>query len=84
MGATEHRRSQGELRKAVTWFGAAVDVVDVNRQACLSLGYTTKPQGLGIGLSISRSIAESHGGRLWAEANAPHGAVFALSLPVGS
>ena len=46
--------------------------------------YTTKPQGLGIGLSISRSIVEAHGGRLWAESNAPHGAVFAFSLPVGS
>jgi PAS domain S-box-containing protein len=46
--------------------------------------YTTKPQGLGIGLSISRSIIEAHGGRLWAESNTPHGAVFRFSLPVGA
>jgi C4-dicarboxylate-specific signal transduction histidine kinase len=44
--------------------------------------YTTKPSGLGIGLAISRLIVEAHGGRLWAEANTPQGAVFKFSLPV--
>lgn len=44
--------------------------------------YTTKAEGIGIGLSISRSIIEAHGGRLWASPNAHHGAVFSFSLPV--
>ncbi|MBV8330261.1 MAG: hypothetical protein JOZ61_07320, partial [Verrucomicrobia bacterium] len=46
--------------------------------------YTTKPQGLGMGLSISRSIIEAHGGRLWAKANVPKGALFQFTLPVAS
>ena len=44
--------------------------------------YTTKCEGLGIGLSISRSIVEAHGGRLRAHANTPHGAVFCIWIPV--
>ena len=43
--------------------------------------YTTKPSGLGLGLSICRSIIEAHDGRLWASANVPRGAVFQFALP---
>jgi PAS domain S-box-containing protein len=46
--------------------------------------YTTKPHGLGLGLAISRRIIEAHGGRLWATANAPQGAVVQFTVPMGS
>jgi signal transduction histidine kinase len=43
--------------------------------------YTTKTTGLGMGLSICRSIIEAHGGRLWAEANEPQGTIFQFLTP---
>jgi PAS domain S-box-containing protein len=46
--------------------------------------YTTKPGGLGMGLSICRTIIEAHGGRLWATAAQPQGAIFQFTLPVQS
>jgi C4-dicarboxylate-specific signal transduction histidine kinase len=46
--------------------------------------FTTKSHGIGMGLSISRSIVESHGGRLWAESRLPDGAIFRFTIRIGS
>jgi hypothetical protein len=60
--------------------GPGLDPEIVNR--LFEAFYTTKPHGLGIGLTISRSIIEAHGGKLWAKANPPPGATFQFTLPI--
>lgn len=62
------------VRDSGTGFGLEVDRL-------FTPFFTTKENGMGMGLAISRSLIESHGGRLWATANSPQGAVFSFTLP---
>jgi PAS domain S-box-containing protein len=64
---------------AVQDAGVGIDVEKTDQ--LFNAFYTTKPDGMGMGLSISRSIIEAHGGRLWATANPDHGATFHFALP---
>jgi PAS domain S-box-containing protein len=73
----------GEAVIAVSDSGVGID--DSNPDQIFNAFFTTKPDGMGMGLSISRSIIEMHGGRLWATSNESRGATFWFSLPtVGS
>jgi len=69
----------GQLLFSVSDTGTGLPTENVER--IFSAFFTTKPQGSGMGLAISRSIVESHGGRLWVTANGGRGATFRFTLP---
>ena len=64
---------------AVRDTGPGVDEASLDR--LFEAFYTTKPQGMGMGLAVSRTIIQAHGGRLWATPNVPRGATFQFTLP---
>lgn len=70
----------GMIVISVTDTGAGIDSVVADR--LFKPFVTTKSQGLGVGLSICRTIVEAHGGRIWAEPNPKGGAIFCFSLPL--
>jgi PAS domain S-box-containing protein len=69
----------GDVHVAVRDSGPGVPATDLER--LFEPFYTTKPGGLGLGLSICRSIIQTHGGRFWVTPNAPRGAIFQFTLP---
>jgi PAS domain S-box-containing protein len=70
----------GQLRFSVSDTGVGLPAEKMDQ--IFSAFFTTKPQGSGMGLAISRSIVESHGGQLWASANSGGGATFHFTLPI--
>src|ERR1700722_11429001 len=85
-GSRELLISTGEVESegvlvSVSDSGPGLPPTDVAR--IFEAFHTTKASGLGLGLSICRSIVEAHGGRLWATPNEPRGAIFCMMLPIG-
>jgi C4-dicarboxylate-specific signal transduction histidine kinase len=78
IGAEEHDAQS--LRVYVRDNGPGLDAQELDR--IFDTFYTTKPEGMGMGLPISRTIVENHGGRLWAEPNEVCGEIFQFTLPV--
>jgi len=77
---SEHENS-GQVRVTVEDSGTGIEPQHVDK--IFGSFFTTKADGMGMGLSICRSIIESHGGRLWASSNRSRGAVFQFTLPTG-
>jgi signal transduction histidine kinase len=71
---------EGSVLVSVEDSGTGIDANDTER--IFDAFFTTKPNGMGMGLSICRSIVESHGGRLWASPRKPYGAIFNVMLPI--
>jgi len=74
------RKAGTAIRVAVNDSGSGIPAADLAR--IFDPFYTTKASGLGMGLSIARSLIEAHGGQLWAENNEDGGATFTFSVPV--
>jgi PAS domain S-box-containing protein len=79
------RSRQDETQQVlVSVADCGVGISAENADRLFTAFFTTKASGMGMGLSICRSIMEAHGGRLWATANVPHGTTFQFTLPVNA
>jgi PAS domain S-box-containing protein len=74
-------QQSGDVLIAVTDVGTGFDPANMDR--IFDAFFTTKSEGMGMGLAICRSIIEAHGGRLWASPQLPHGSVFQFTVPAG-
>ena len=74
------KHDEKSVRVSVRDKGPGIDEALIDR--IFEAFYTTKPQGIGMGLSICKSIIEAHGGRLWAENNPDQGATVSFTLPI--
>jgi C4-dicarboxylate-specific signal transduction histidine kinase len=81
LSVQSEKRGENELAISVRDSGIGID--PKNQRRIFDAFFTTKSQGMGMGLSISQSIIESHGGRLWATANPDCGATLQFTLPIG-
>ncbi|WP_236841838.1 ATP-binding protein [Bosea sp. PAMC 26642] len=79
MRVTTQCHEFGEVLVIIADNGAGLAAIEKDR--IFDPFYTTKPDGMGMGLMFCRTAVEAHGGRLWASDNAPHGAVFQFTLP---
>ena len=82
LAITSQRADDGSPIVTVEDSGLGLDAANAER--VFDAFFTTKPGGMGMGLSISNSIVEAHGGRLWASPNPPHGTAFHFKLPPAS
>src|SRR6202030_160894 len=79
------RSSQNETHEViVSVTDCGVGITAENAERLFNAFFTTKSSGMGMGLSICRSIIEGHGGRLWATARDPNGSIFHVHLPSGA
>jgi len=80
LAVTSKRNDDGQILVSVSDLGVGLPVEKTER--IFEAFFTTKPHGTGMGLSISRRIVESHGGRLWARANSGRGSCFQFTIPI--